>query len=204
MNPTPLLRAAFPLVALGLAVGACSSGSTTASGAGDASTTTSAGSGGDAASGDASSGGAGTPGGDRDVCASVSADQVAEILDTEVLSAEALSVSDTMRTRNDAVGCNYLGKPLAGADNNVVIAEFMDCEELTAIQDDTTFEQFELSGVGERTMARPGLSMETGEYDESIVANVATVDGDDCLFITLFQPASQAQAVALTKAILAS
>lgn len=202
MDTTPLLRAAFPLVALGLVAGACSSGSTTATSSGDASTTTASGSGDDAAPSGASD--ESTPGGDRDVCASVSADQVAGILDTEVLSAENLSVSDTMRSRNDAVGCNYLGKPLAGADNNVVIAEFMDCAELTAIQDDTTFEQFELSGVGDRTMARPGLNMDTAEYDQSIVANVATIDGEDCLFITLFQPASQEQAIELTNAILAS
>ena len=48
------------------------------------------------------------------------------------------------------------------------------------------------------------LNMDTAEYDQSIVANVATIDGDDCLYITLFQPASQEQAIELTNVILAS
>lgn len=197
MQISSILRVATPIVGLGLVLSACSSsGTSTAAGDGGSPTTTAAGS--DASTTTAAGDGGGSTGGAAggDLCASVPADQVAEILGTDVAAAEPLAASDRFRSANTLPGCKYLAEPSAAGALMVVSAEFLACSDAEGVFTDPGVPRVELSGVGDRAMARADL------IDSTLYIDTISEDGDQCLFVRIFQGAPEAQAAELTNALL--
>lgn len=196
MQISSLLRVATPIVGLGLVLSACSSSGTTTAGGDGGSPTTTAGSDASTTTAAAGDGGGSTAGADGDLCASVPADQVATILGSDVAAAEPLAVSDRFRSANTLPGCKYLTEPSAAGALMVASAEFLACSDAEGVFTDPGVPRVELSGVGDRAMARADL-IDSTRYIDTI-----SQDGDRCLFVRIFQGAPEQQAAELTNALL--
>ena len=78
----------------------------------------------------------------------------------------------------------------------VVSAEFLACSDAEGVFTDPGVPRVELSGVGDRAMARADA------IDTTLYIDTISEDGDRCLFVRIFEGAPEAQAVELTNALL--
>jgi len=199
MQISSFLRVATTVLGLGLGLllSACgSSGTSTAGGDGESPSTTAAVSGASTTTPGEADGGSTGGDTDGDLCAAVPADQVAGILGQDIAAAQPLKVSDRFRSQGTLPGCTYVAEPSAAGTLMVVSAEFLECSEAEGVFTDPVAKRTELSGVGDRAMARADAT------DSTLFIDVITEKGDQCLYVRIFQGAPEAQTKELTNALL--